>query len=174
MTTILKIKKAIYNFSAGLNLSGVSLMVLMTILIIIDIFMRFVFNKPFAATYELIEYAMVVVLSFAMAYTQVIRGHIDVSSIVEMFPKKVQTVFLWVANFIAFVYYGLMSWQTCVKGFIEIKSGTTSAVLYIIKWPFVIVCAFGFGIFALVLLTQLLVLKDPDDKNKKIEDASAA
>ena len=145
-------------------------MVLMTLVILFDVISRYVFNFPFRGTYELIEYAMVVVLSCAMAYTQVIRGHIDIESLVELFPRTLKNFFNWLATFIAFVYYALIAYYAFVKTALEVKTGTTSAVLYIVKYPFYFVVGVGFFVFTLVLLSQVLISKEPEGKKKEIAE----
>ncbi len=170
MSVLLTIKKAIYKCSAALNIVGISLMILMVVLILVDILGRLIFNSPIPGTYELIEYAMVIVIIFAMAYCQVRKGHIDVSSLVDMFPKPLQTVMNFLINLVSFLMMGCIAWQTVVKGFIDQKSGTTSSVLFIVKYPFVFLAAFGFALIALVFLIQMLTPFDKDESNSGEEE----
>ncbi|HWQ77871.1 MAG TPA: TRAP transporter small permease [Anaerovoracaceae bacterium] len=161
MAALRNLQKKLFKFSEGLNAAGVTLMLLMTILTVIDIIARALFNSPLPGTYELIEYGMVIVLSFAMGYTQVIRGHIDIDSLVNLFPKKINGIFTRIADFLALIYFGAIAWQTCVKGISEMGYKTASAALLIVKYPFYFITAFGFAVITLIVLTQL-ILKDPE------------
>ncbi|NTV91578.1 MAG: TRAP transporter small permease [Clostridiales bacterium] len=170
MSVLLKIKKVIYKCSEWLNLIGVALMIFMVLLVLVDILGRLLFKSPVPGTYELIEYAMVIVIVFAMAYCQVRRGHIDVSSLVDMFPKPLQLLVNTLVNLLAAAMMGCMAWQTFVKGGIDYVAGTTSAVLYIAKYPFVYLASFGFGLIALVFFIQMLTPYDPEEDQKKDEE----
>jgi len=172
MKALYSVKKLFYKISAGLNVVGVSLMVIITFTILVDVVGRLFFRAPVPGTYELVEYAMLIVIAFAMPYCQVRRGHIEVTSFVNILPKKVQAVFnffdLLVATFMLFI----VSWQTIVKIGIDFRSGVTSAVLFIPRWPFVLLASIGFTLMTIIFFLQMITPNDPDDQPGEQEEAN--
>jgi TRAP-type C4-dicarboxylate transport system permease small subunit len=154
------VKKAVYAVSAALNLAGVFLIIFMTATIVVDVLGRLLFNLPLQGSYELVEYAMSLVIVFALGYTQVVKGHINVDSVLRLLPRKAQTVAMQVVNFIGLGMFAVIAWQTFVKAGLEVTSGTNSAVLGIAKYPFMYLSAFGFSLLCLVYIMQILL---PDE-----------
>ncbi|OQY15774.1 MAG: hypothetical protein B6I32_05735 [Desulfobacterium sp. 4572_20] len=58
----------------------------------VDIFLRYFFRKPIPGTYEIVALLGAVAVSFAMAHTLAVKGHVAVSLIVQMFPKRLQGI----------------------------------------------------------------------------------
>ena len=48
--------------------------------------------RPIPGTYELVCFLGAVAVSFAMAHTSVERGHVAVSILVNLLPKKIQSI----------------------------------------------------------------------------------
>lgn len=59
-----------------------------TFLIVTDIFLRFVLNKPLPATWEMSEVVMPYIVFFALAYTLEKDMHIRVNLIISRLPSK--------------------------------------------------------------------------------------
>lgn len=161
MNGLLQLKKMIYAVNRYFNLFGVALLLLMIGFVVIDILSRILRNMPLSASYELVEYTMVLVIVFALGYTQVNRGHINVLTLVELLPGKWQSVCDRVVNAIACIFYSLIAWQTFIKGGLDRVSNTTSPVLFIPKYPIVYIASLGFALISLVLLIQVIL---PDDE----------
>jgi TRAP-type C4-dicarboxylate transport system permease small subunit len=156
----------IYKLSALLNVVGVSLTLLMAALIVIDILGRLLFNLPLQGSYELVEYIMGLAIAFAISYTQIQGAHINIPTLVEMLPWKLRRWMERLINLVGFVVVGLISGQSFIKAGMEVKVGTTSAVLYIPVYPFRYACALGFTLLALVFLMQIL---SPDENEQQAE-----
>lgn len=160
MNVVKAIKSLIYKLSALLNILGVCLILIMVLLIVVDILSRLLFNVALQGSYELVEYIMGLVIVFALGYTQIKDGHISVTTLIEMLPENLQSLAGRFVNLVGLTMFGLIAWQTFEKAGMEVKAGTTSAVLYIPKYPFMYACAFGFAVLTLVYLMQVLV---PDE-----------
>ncbi|MFC1581207.1 TRAP transporter small permease [Thermodesulfobacteriota bacterium] len=59
-----------------------------TFMIVIDVFLRFVFNAPLPATWEMSEVIMPYIVFFAFSYTLTRNGHVRVTMFVELLPAK--------------------------------------------------------------------------------------
>lgn len=161
------IKSGIYKLSAALNVLGVSLILVMSALIVTDILSRLMFNVAVQGQYELVEYMMGLVIVFAIGYTQVRNGHVRISTAIELLPRKALPWADGFANAVGFLTFGLIAYETFLKGGMDIRSGMMSAVLYIPRYPFMYACAFGFGILAVVFLIQILAPDERQDTEEK-------
>lgn len=156
----------VFALSALLNIAGVCLILIMVLLIVTDILSRLLFNIALQGSYEVVEYIMGLVIVFALGYTQVKNGHISVTTMIELLPQKLQSLAGRLVNLVGLLMFGLITWQTFEKAGMEVKAGTTSAVLYIPKYPFMYACAFGFAVLTLVYLMQILA---PDEEEAQEE-----
>jgi TRAP-type C4-dicarboxylate transport system permease small subunit len=153
--------------SAALNVVGVSLILVMAVLIVVDILSRLLFNIALQGQYELVEYMMGLVIVFAIGYTQVRNSHVRITTAIDLLPRKMHPWMDRFANAVGFMAFGLIAYETFMKAGMDIKSGMASAVLYIPRYPFMCACAFGFGILALVFFIQMLV---PDESDQESEE----
>jgi TRAP-type C4-dicarboxylate transport system permease small subunit len=163
------IKSGIYKLSAGLNIAGVSLILVMSVLIVTDILSRLMFNYAIQGQYELVEYMMGLIIVFAIGYTQVRNNHVRITSAIDLLPRKIRPWVDGFANTVGCATFGLIAYETFVKGGMDIKSGLTSAVLYIPRYPFMYACAFGFGLLALVFFIQILAPDESQETEEKVD-----
>ena len=59
-----------------------------TFMIVIDVFLRFVFNAPLPATWEMSEVVMPYIVFFAFSITLATDGHVRVTMFMELLPEK--------------------------------------------------------------------------------------
>jgi len=62
--------------------------IFITIMIIIDVFLRFFFNKPLPATWEMSEVVMPYIVLFALAYTLTKDVHVRMYLVTNLLPPK--------------------------------------------------------------------------------------
>ena len=165
MKGLMIFRKAIYGLSARLNLFGVTLLLLMVGITIVDILLRILFRKSVPGGYELLEYTMVLVITFGLGYTQIKRGHTEVTSLINLFPKKVRAIFNRLATLLGSVTFALISWETFLKGGLDMKAGETSAVLFIPKYPFVYCATVGFALLAIIFALQTFLPEEDTNKH---------
>jgi TRAP-type C4-dicarboxylate transport system permease small subunit len=100
------------------------------------------FFRPIPGGIEVVAFLGVVVTTFAIAYTQVLRGHIRVEFVVMRLPPRVQaglTAFIW---FLSFLLFALLAWQSVEYGLSLQAKGTVSMTQGIPFYPFVHAIAF--------------------------------
>ncbi|MGD9118404.1 MAG: TRAP transporter small permease [Dehalococcoidia bacterium] len=126
-----------FNWVAGAGLVGI------LVLTVADIFgiklaqAGVPFFRPIPGGIEVVAFLGVVVTGFAIAYTQVLRGHIRVEFVVMRLPPRVQaglTAFIWLLSFILFA---LLAWQSVEYGLSLQEKGTVSMTQGIPFYPFV-------------------------------------
>jgi len=100
------------------------------------------FFRPIPGGIEVVAFLGVVVTTSAIAYTQVLRGHIRVEFVVMRLPPRVQAgvaAFIW---FLSFVLFVLLAWQSVEYGLSLQAKGTVSMTQGIPFYPFVHAIAF--------------------------------
>ncbi|RLC11664.1 MAG: TRAP transporter small permease [Deltaproteobacteria bacterium] len=136
-------------FLAGL------ILIVMVLLTCANIVFR-MFWVPISGTYELMGFAGALLTAFALAYTQVKKGHISVDVLVNVFPQKVQWVLSAINNGMCFIFFMLAGWQLAIKANTLRTTGEVTETLRIIYYPFTYAVALGCVVLALILLTEFL------------------
>lgn len=136
--------------------AGASVLVMMMLLITMDVFLRYSFNRPLKGSFELVEFMMAVVICLGMAYTGVQKGHVAVELLVSRFSPRVQALidsFNWLVSMGLFL---LISWKAVAQARVVGLSGLASSVLHVPVFPFLLVLAFGSGFLCLVFLVNFI------------------
>ena len=110
---------------------------------------------PIPGTYELVCFLGATAVSFAMAHTSVERGHVAVSIIVNLLPKKVQSIIETITTIFGLILFILLSWQSVLYGNDLKASGEVSLTLELPFYPFVYGIGFAAAAVCLVLLVDL-------------------
>ena len=106
-----------------------------------------------------------IVTAFALAFTEMNRGHIAVDVMVNRFPQNIQK-FLYVLNsFICFVFFVIATWYIVKKATILLRTGEVTETLQIIYYPFTYAVALGFGVLSLVLLSNVIKTLFPAEED---------
>jgi TRAP-type C4-dicarboxylate transport system permease small subunit len=157
-------------------LTGVSwtVSILVTFMIVVDITMRFFFNRPLPASWEISEVCMPFIIFLPFAYTLTIDSHVRVSIVKNIVPPKVQFWFEIFSNSISFVMCSMLtywSWIHFWESFVINEE--MLAAIQIPWWPGKMAMPIGMGMFAIRYGVKLyfnitessLALKARDSKN---------
>jgi len=131
-----------------------------------NIFLRIVW-VPVIGTFELMGYFGAVMTAFALAHTQIRRGHIAVDIVVLGFSKKTQNLLNNINSFICMVFFALVSWQIASYATTLMKTGEITETLRIVYYPFTYGAALGCAVLSLVFLTELLGSLFPKTRDEK-------
>jgi TRAP-type C4-dicarboxylate transport system permease small subunit len=132
-------------------LGGVALMLLM-FYTVLDVTMRYGFNRPFSGSLEFTEFMMTVIVSLGLAYCGWTGGHVAV----DIFEQPLEDPRLrWVPallTFISAILFAVIAWESAREAL-----GSMQRVSNMMRWPhypFQLNVAFGSALFAVVLLIQ--------------------
>jgi TRAP-type C4-dicarboxylate transport system permease small subunit len=139
----------ILTFLAGL------ILVVMVLLTCANIVFR-LFWVPISGTYELMGFSGALLTAFALAHTQVKKGHIAVDVLVNVFPPKTRWVITAVNNGMCAMFFVLAGWQLVIKANTLRTTGEVTETLRIIYYPFTYAVALGCIVLALILLSDFL------------------
>jgi TRAP-type C4-dicarboxylate transport system permease small subunit len=111
--------------------------------------------RPIPGTYELVCFMGAVAVAFAMAHTSVERGHVAVSIVVNLLPKKVQSIIETITTIFGLILFILLSWQSVLYANDLKARGEVSLTLELPFYPFVYGIGFAAAAVCLVLLVDL-------------------
>jgi len=151
------LKEVVHKSSAWVNGFGVSLLMLMMFATSLDVIFRY-FRMPIEGAFEMVTFIQVIFVSFALPYTQSVKGNIAADLLVTKFSPKARAVTACVTTFLSFVLACAITWQSIVTGNALRYAGQHSVALDIPFFPFYWVVAFGAGLLSLVLFVELLVI----------------
>jgi len=153
---IASFEKIANTFSNWLNrIAGVA-MVAMLALIVADIIAAKVFKWPIPGGIEMVSFLGVIVIAFAIAHTQVLRGHIEVEFLTMRLSQKAQKVIAIIVYLLSMALFVLLAWKSFDYGHSLRVSGEVSMTQEIPFYPFVYGIAICSISVFLVLLAQLL------------------
>ncbi|MFH1489386.1 MAG: TRAP transporter small permease, partial [Pseudomonadota bacterium] len=142
----------------------------MVVVIFMNVIGRYVFRKPIQGTVEIVELALVVTVFFAMAYTEVVHGHVTMDEVVARFPRRVRSVLLSIMYFAAAAFFFIMGWRDAVLGVSYLKPIVrVTDILQIPIAPFIFVISLGAALFGLELLMNGLRPMPPTAEKKEEE-----
>jgi len=124
----------------------------MMFLITVDVSLRKFLNMPILGSYEIVQYMMVVAISFGMAYCGLHRGHIHVELVINRLPRRARAVLGCITGFLSLAASIIVVWQAFVYVSQLHQGGKISPVLLIPVYPFAGIVAFGLALYVIVLL----------------------
>jgi TRAP-type C4-dicarboxylate transport system permease small subunit len=152
---MVRLERAVTVTSRWLNYAACLAVVVMMLLSCADVALR-LFGAPIPGAYEMVGFLGAVIVSFALAYTSLQRGHVAVELLFEKLPPRAQCFVEAGGNLIGAALFGLMAWQSLTYGTDLRHSGEVSLTLQMPIYPFVYGIALGSGILALVLLIDFI------------------
>ncbi len=147
--------KFITRAGKGFNVLACAAVVVMMLLSVADVILR-LFSKPIPGTYELVGFLGTVVVSFALAFTSMEKGHIAVEILVQKLPQRAQLAIEAFCNLIGALLFGVIAYQAVVYAIDIKKSGEVSLTLQMPPYPFIIGIAAGCALLCLLLVADFL------------------
>ena len=151
MTFLTKLYLIIMGILTGI--AGIVLTAMM-FLIMTDVVLRYVFNSPITGSYEIIQYMMAILISFAVVYCAYKRSHVSVDIVFDLLPPKPQSIVACLGSLIVLILFILIAWENVLYIKETYDQRLTSTVLYIPTFPFVAAVAVGFVAFCLVMFVE--------------------
>ena len=111
MISFLRIERFVANLADKVNWIAAAAVAFMMLLITADVVLRF-FRSPIPGTYEIVSFTGAVVISFALPYTSVQKGHIAVDFLMVRLPWIVRVVVNAINAFLSMILFSVLSWQS--------------------------------------------------------------
>lgn len=136
-------------------LGGVALVVMM-LLITTDVLTRSLFDRPINGVFEIVELLMAVTVSMGLAYAGVQGAHVAVDFLVGRFSSRTQHFFDTVNHLISAGLFALICWKSLEQAAMARGSETTTVLLELQLFPYLIVLGICTGLLSLAYLFQLM------------------
>jgi len=149
------LERLVSSLSQGLNIVGVSLLMVIMALTVADVSLRYLMNRPIPGAFELTEYLLAILASFGLAYAALRKGHVTVDLVLERFSPKTQAVIDSMTCLISIGVFACVTWATIQYARAEWKANVVSTVLLLPRFPFILLVALGTGVLCLALLVNL-------------------
>jgi TRAP-type C4-dicarboxylate transport system permease small subunit len=133
-----------------------SVLALMMFLVMSDVILRYIFNRPIIGSFEIVQYFMAILTSFAVVYCAYEKGHVYVEIVFDRLPKKAQLILACFVSFILLILLLLFAWQNIMYTREIYNQRITSAILYIPTYPFVGAVAISFVGSCIIVLIDFL------------------
>ena len=151
-----RLEKFTHSSSYWVNwVAGVGLVAMLGLIVADIIGIKF-FKHPIPGAIEMVAFLAVVVTAFAIAYTQVAKGHIQVEFFVIRMPKRAQAGVTALVSLLGVALFVLLAWQSYEFGRTLQVTGEVSMTQRIPFYPFVYAIAFCCLPICLVLLVEFL------------------
>jgi len=138
-----------------LAVAGGLILVGMMVLTVADMVLR-VFGHPLAGTYEIIGWLAAAATALALGYTQVHRGHVAISLVVDRLGPRSRGVVACLTDVISLLLFSAVAWQVARYGDVLRESGSLSETLKVIVYPWVFIVAVGAAGITLALVVDVL------------------
>ena len=121
------------------------------LLIVVDVFCRYVFNDPIMGSYEITERMVFCAVFASFAYAQRQKAHVHITMLIMLFPRKLKflcTAFTGLLSSIIAIY---IAYAAYVQGRTALNSNYITGVLAIPLYPFYWVECLTMGAFFVTL-----------------------
>lgn len=141
----------------GFNVIACVAIIIMMLLSVADVVLR-LFGKPIPGAYELVGFFGTIVVSFALGFTSLEKGHIAVELLFRKLPQRTQLAIETFTNFVSFLIFGLIAYQAFIYALDIRNSGEVSPTLQMPIYPFIFGIALGSGLLCLILIADSIKL----------------
>ncbi|WP_156272031.1 TRAP transporter small permease [Neomoorella glycerini] len=140
----------------GFSTVGALALIGMMFLVVIDVFLRFVFNRPILGSYEIVEYLMVLVVFLSLANGQLSKTHVSVEVVTQYLRGRIRAFFEFITALISLGIFILLTWGGILQVGHVRATHQVSQALAIPHWPFQIIVVLGGVLFCLVLAADIV------------------
>lgn len=137
----------------GIVLSG-AFMLFMIVVIVQGVFWRRVLHDPQGYSLEFSRYSLMPMLAFALAYTQMVKGHVAVDFLTMHLPRVVQKILLQIVYLIFLAYAVGLILAFWDKTMVYFRAGMTTEDTKLPFWLISVAMPIGLGALCLQLLVD--------------------
>ena len=144
--------------SAGrvLNIGACISLFFLMLLVAVDVFLRYFFNRPLLFSYDLGGLLLVPIVFLALAWTMKEEGHVHVGMVVDRLGTRPRALCGFITSLLALPLFILLTWQTWLRAWLALEGGHTSAGFYEIPWfPFMVIIPLGCLTISLQLVVRM-------------------
>jgi TRAP-type C4-dicarboxylate transport system permease small subunit len=149
-----KAEKWIHTLSRTLYSLGLIILLLMTFLVVIDVFLRYLFKSPIAGSTDILQMMMLVLVYSGFAYCASVDGNVRIDVLYGRLPEHIQAYLDIITSMLSVLIVALITWRLGARAW-EIYLNPPSPVTDYFQWPiqpFIVFASAGAGFLCLELL----------------------
>ena len=150
------IEKSANLIARWLNWLACLAIVAVMVIVCINVLGRGIFGIPLKGTVDIVSLLGVLVIGGAISYTQVLKGHIRITLLIDKLPEKARSILTALVDLVGMVLFAIVSWQTILFAIGTHENGELSEVLKLPITPFAFIVSAGCISLTLVLLVDLI------------------
>lgn len=138
---------------------GGTVLCLMVIQIMIDVFMRTFLGAGFPATVELVsKYYMVAVSFLPVAFTEVKRRHVEATIFSDLLPEKLKSPIFFGGFIISAIVFAALTFGTGREAYRQTLQGAyvEAGALEFSTWPSYWILPISFGLMTIMLVLRAI------------------
>jgi tripartite ATP-independent transporter DctM subunit len=139
-----------------LSFIGAGVFFVMVCATFVDVFLRYLFNRPIKATVDITQLLLVIVVFLGVAFTQHEKGHVAIDLITSKLRPAAHLVMDTMTTLLSFGLFGVLIWQSILQLLRFIKMGAHAEMVPIPVPPFAALIPLGCTLLLIVLLRDLL------------------
>ena len=149
-------EKTVTGLSSFFNMIASAALVLMMVLSCADIFMRYLFSRPITGTYDVVGLSGAVLVSFALPYTMLKKGHVAVELLVQSLSRGKRVVIETFSHLLGISLFLVLVWQAILLSRDMKAAGEVTPTVHLPFYPIVYCMALCFFALSLAILVNLL------------------
>lgn len=135
-------------------LAAASLM-LMVFIVVGNALIRTVY-EPFAGTTEVVGWLAAMTTAFALGFTQIQKGYVDIDALMQVFPSYVQRVIRILMDIISLSFFFMVAWKMFEYSLTVAQNGNLSETMGIPYYHLIMLVAVGFIGLTFAIFIDLL------------------
>jgi len=136
--------------------SGIATL-LITVVVVVDVAGRSIFNHPIHGATELAELLLVAMVFFGLAAAQQGRQNYSIDIATRSLPANVQGLIDLLGYLVCLSVVGILAWLSTKQAFVSWERGEAGfGIIPFPIWPARFVLAFGFWLLAVQLVCDIL------------------
>lgn len=149
------LERVVHPLNAIAHRVAMLVLFLMMLITFIDVSGR-MFSKPLYGAFELTGFGLALLIFYSLGYTQLKKGHITVSFLVDKWPKRAQAAADIITHLIFLTLVSVTTWQVVQQAVRLFNGNDKTADLGIRIYIIATMASIGLFFFALALLLELL------------------
>jgi len=150
------LEKAVTRLSSWFNMIASAALMVMMALTCADVFMRYLFSSPIIGAYDLVSLLGAILVSFAMPYTMLQKGHVAVEILVQSLSRGMQLVIETFTHLLGISLFLVLFWQAILLSRDMKAAGEVTPTLLLPFYPILYCMAVCFVGLCLAILINLL------------------
>jgi TRAP-type transport system small permease protein len=137
---------------------GCTALATMMFISVADVIGRKFFLHPIEGTSELVAFMLVIAASMGLGWCALIKAHVRITIFLDRFPSRVQAAVDVFAYILGIAAVGIITWEASFRmyRYIFMTLGSTTSILGMPIWPFMLVMIIGFVWFLAMLIVHLV------------------